>query len=105
VPEPAEPDRDGDGLLDLVDDCPLYPNADQRDVDGDGYGSVCDPDFDNDGVVGAPDAARLAQVFGSGLGDGRYDPVVDMDGNGVIGTYELAAVARALGGPPGLLRP
>jgi sugar lactone lactonase YvrE len=105
VPEPAEPDRDGDGLLDAVDDCPLYPNADQRDVDGDGYGSVCDPDFNNDGVVGAADLARLGQVFGSTLGDGRYDPVVDMDGNGVIGTYELAVLSATFGTPPGLLRP
>jgi hypothetical protein len=105
VPEPAEPDRDGDGLLDVADDCPLYPNADQRDVDGDGYGNACDPDFNNDGLVGAADLARLGQVFGSAVGDGRYDPVVDMDGNGVIGTYELSVLSGALGDPPGLLRP
>ena len=36
-------DRDGDGVIDIEDDCPDTPNADQRDIDGDGLGDVCDP--------------------------------------------------------------
>jgi len=105
VPQPSEPDRDGDGLPDVSDNCPLYPNADQRDVDGDGHGSACDPDFDNDGVVGAPDLLRLERSFGSRLGDPRYDPVLDMDGNAAIGAPELRALARVFGEAPGLSRP
>ena len=37
--------------MDGVDNCRLTPNADQRDEDMDGFGTVCDCDFLNDGFV------------------------------------------------------
>ncbi|MEN8825542.1 MAG: gliding motility-associated C-terminal domain-containing protein, partial [Wenyingzhuangia sp.] len=43
-------DTDGDGIFDQVDNCPLTPNQDQLDFDGDGTGDVCDIDRDGDGV-------------------------------------------------------
>ncbi len=43
-------DTDGDGVFDQVDNCPLTPNQDQLDFDGDGTGDVCDSDRDGDGV-------------------------------------------------------
>jgi hypothetical protein len=36
-------DRDGDGVCDADDDCPLVADADQTDTDGDGIGDACDP--------------------------------------------------------------
>lgn len=53
----AMTDTDGDGVLDVDDNCPLHPNADQRDNDGDGSGDVCDdtPDGDPDPEVPAKD--------------------------------------------------
>jgi prepilin-type processing-associated H-X9-DG protein len=35
-------DTDGDGVGDLVDNCPLTANPDQSDIDGDGIGDACD---------------------------------------------------------------
>lgn len=35
------PDNDGDGVVNLLDNCPLISNAGQEDSDGDGVGDVC----------------------------------------------------------------
>ena len=35
-------DSDGDGVGDICDNCPDTPNSDQTDVDGDGIGDACD---------------------------------------------------------------
>ena len=53
-------DTDGDGIDDLVDNCPLTPNNDQSDFDADGMGNVCDADDDNDGM---PDAYEESYTF------------------------------------------
>ena len=38
-----ELDNDGDGFVDSLDNCPLVPNPNQDDIDGDGLGDPCDP--------------------------------------------------------------
>ena len=43
----ADLDRDGDGLVDAIDNCPLSPNPTQVDSDGDHMGDACDPDCAN----------------------------------------------------------
>lgn len=49
--EPRDPahcsppcDRDNDGILDTVDNCPDHQNPIQSDQDGDHRGDVCDPE-------------------------------------------------------------
>lgn len=101
IPDPV-PDSDGDGIPDASDDCPFYPNFGQEDANGDGYGNLCDPDFDDDGIVGTPDYISLVSRWGSLLGDPGYAAVYDLDSDGTIGMAEYLALLDAFGGPPGL---
>lgn len=41
---------DDDGVLNAVDNCPLYYNPDQLDENGDGIGDICELDWDKDNV-------------------------------------------------------
>lgn len=43
VNAPAPSDRDGDGVVDAVDNCPDVPNSNQSDSDGNGVGDACEP--------------------------------------------------------------
>jgi hypothetical protein len=83
----ADTDDDNDNILDSIpDNCPLTPNADQKNWDlevhaqnsntplGDGLGDVCDDDDDNDGVPDTTDlfphnAAESADNDKDGIGD------------------------------------
>jgi len=38
----VSPDTDGDGFLDLLDNCPPFANPEQTDTDADGIGDVCE---------------------------------------------------------------
>ena len=44
-------DTDGDGVVDVVDNCPFDVNPDQTDNDGDGFGNVCDPTPNGSGYI------------------------------------------------------
>ncbi len=101
-----ETDRDGDGLVDSVDNCPDVFNADQSDLDADGFGNVCDVcpidelnDVDGDGLCGnvdnCPNLSNVDQANGDGdmLGDVcdpcPVDPLNDADGDGVCGDVDV----------------
>jgi len=40
-----DPDSDGDGILDSLDNCPFRSNPEQEDSDGNGVGDVCEETF------------------------------------------------------------
>ncbi|HTM68410.1 MAG TPA: thrombospondin type 3 repeat-containing protein, partial [Candidatus Binatia bacterium] len=84
-------DDDGDGICGSVDNCPFVANPTQQDVDGDGLGDACDPDWDNDGVANAADNCPYdvnpdqADTDHDGAGNACDS---DYDGDGVIDSQD-----------------
>jgi len=62
VPDECEPDGDNDGTIDVCDNCPDTPNADQVNTDGDGFGDACD---------NCPDTYNESQLDSDGDGAGN----------------------------------
>jgi hypothetical protein len=76
VARPPALDTDGDGVPDNGDNCPDVANADQTDLNENGYGDVCEPvDTDNDGIPDAsdncPNLANPDQADENGNGIGN----------------------------------
>ncbi len=87
-------DSDGDGVLDAQDNCILVPNgpaggpANQVDSDADGFGNVCDCDFDQDGFCGIADFNVFLPDFQAST-DGGTGTDMDSDGFVAISDFNL----------------
>ncbi|MEM6638845.1 MAG: PA domain-containing protein [Pseudomonadota bacterium] len=88
-------DEDNDQIPDINDNCRLVANTDQRDTNGDGFGNICDPDLDNNGVVNFVDLGLLRQVFFTDDAD------ADFNNDGVVNFVDLGVLRTAFFGPPG----
>ncbi|HRZ11328.1 MAG TPA: thrombospondin type 3 repeat-containing protein [Kiritimatiellia bacterium] len=84
--QPANPDRDADGIPNEQDNCPDTFNPVQADIDRDLLGDECDPDKDGDGALNAADNCPCdrnpdqADLDHDGLGNACDN---DRDGDGV----------------------
>lgn len=88
-------DSDGDGVPDLSDNCIFVANADQRDTNGDGFGNICDGDFNDDCRTNIAD---LAIFKGGFLGT---DPDLDLNGIGGVNIADLSIFKGLFLGAPG----
>jgi len=82
-------DADSDGIADVVDNCPIDPNTDQLNFDGDVLGDLCDPDDDNDGM---PDTYEDNYAFLDPMNPA--DAALDFDNDGVSNVDEYLAGSR-----------
>ncbi len=103
--DPVPPaDTDSDGIPDSSDNCievangPAIPDAggnSQLDTNGDGYGNICDPDFDGNNIVDPSDYSAIKAALGSS------SPDQDLNGNGVVDPADVSILKSYWGSPPG----
>lgn len=100
------PDSDSDGTVDVNDFCsenPMAPDPVGCDNDNDGYGNLCDGDFNQDGVVTISDVDPFVAALNAGVdpGDGT-----DMNCDGVVSISDvdpfIVKLNEGAPGPSGL---
>ena len=94
-------DTDGDGVLDDSDNCLLVANADQLDTDGDGFGNMCDCDFNQDNFCGGPDFTLFIGCFNASTGGNAVCESADMNGDGFVGGPDFTLFIGGFNGLPG----
>ena len=95
-------DGDEDGVCTATDNCKTESNHSQFDANGDGFGNVCDTDWDDNGKTGISDLGIWRQHFGH-TNDDPMDAVIDTSEppDGGVGIVELGTWARWFGWEPG----
>jgi hypothetical protein len=70
-PDTGAPDTDGDGVCDVLDDCPTTPDPTQADADGDGEGDECDPCTNTVPVIATKPRVKIGRLQ-TGPGDDTF---------------------------------
>ena len=85
----APPDTDTDFVRDFMDNCTLDPNTTQLDTNGDGFGNLCDPDLNNDGLVNFIDYSQIIDAFLSAPGQANWNPDADLTGDNAVNFLDV----------------
>jgi hypothetical protein len=93
-------DTDVDAIPDVFDNCLVVPNgpaqdSNQIDTDEDGFGNICDADFNNSGSVTGADFTIFIASFNTG------DPLTDMNGSGSVTGADFTLFIGGFNLPPG----
>jgi len=110
------PDTDGDGVVDVDDNCIATANngpsnngnaleGAQCDSDGDGYGNRCDGDMNNNSTTNAQDYVLFRQQLGQPSVAPMYNKA-DINCNGTVNAQDYVLFRSLLGqqsGPSGLV--
>ncbi len=95
-------------MADSVDNCSAIPNPQQRDTNGDGFGNICDPDVDGDGIVTTSwgeiyPLTQRGDVEWIALAaqNGPYDPNYDLNGDGKVNDLDVSIASLNLFLAPG----
>lgn len=95
------PDMDNDTVPDVIDNCKMLSNGPPKDCDTDmdGYGNLCDCDFDNNAThdCGGPDFG----AFGMAFGGPETAAGEDMTCDGLVGGPDFGAFGMGFGGKAG----
>lgn len=88
-------DSDGDFVDARQDNCLDVANPEQRDVDNDGVGDLCDFDVNNDGFVNFLDLSLFRSAFGTN------EPLYDFNSDGRVNFGDLELLQERFGTAPG----
>jgi len=94
-------DDDDDGTCDEFDVCLGVFDPLQIDTNLDGYGNLCDADYDGDATVAGTDFLVFRGAFGSSLGQPAFNPDIDSNGDDAIDGTDFLSFRALFGHPPG----
>ena len=93
----SNPDLDGDGVGDVIDNCSEFANPAQDDTDGDDCGNLCDADYDQSGSVGFPDFGLFGQAYGTADASRKLTEPVQSN----VGFPDFGRFGQLYGSPAG----
>jgi hypothetical protein len=110
IPDLYPQDSDEDGIPDYQDNCvlqangPLIPDTggnSQRDTDSDGFGNLCDGDFNNDNIINSIDLGLFKLKMFSNDTQPDFEPDIDLNGDGTVNSLDLGIMRMLFSQPPG----
>ena len=100
---PCPSTLDTDTIGDCVDNCTILDNDPQVDTNTDGYGNVCDGDFDQTGINSLKNRGEMLSILlcNPVLCPATFNPDIDMDSDGTVSLTDLGSHTKLLLSPTG----